>query len=267
MSERSEYAPGEFCWVSLSTTDVEGAKDFYGDMLGVDWEPAPGPPEETGGYGFFVKDGKQVSGIGPIQGAGQPSSWSSYIKVDDADEAVEKIKSAGGNVIFGPIEIPNESGRTATCQDPTGAFFSVIQQRKHPGAQLVNEAGTWNWNNLMTNDVDAVQDFYGKVFGWSANQPEGAPDWIWNWQVDGQHWPEGIAGLMRMGEEMPSDAPPYWQVYLMVDDADQAIETTKAAGGRLLFGPQPIPVGRIAVLFDPQGAIFSIIEPDFPEPR
>ena len=29
MSERTEYAPGEFCWVSLATTDVEGAKDFY----------------------------------------------------------------------------------------------------------------------------------------------------------------------------------------------------------------------------------------------
>ena len=44
MSERNEYAPGEFCWVDLSTKDVEGAKNFYGDLLGVEAELAPGDP-------------------------------------------------------------------------------------------------------------------------------------------------------------------------------------------------------------------------------
>ena len=145
--------------------------------------------------------------------------------------------------------------------------MAAARQQNHPGAQLVNEPGTWNWNNLLTRDIDAAQDFYGKVFGWSALQPQGAPDFIWSWQLDGQRWPEGIAGLMRMGSEMPADAPPYWQVYLVVENADEAIEKTKAAGGRHIFGPQETPSGRIATLFDPQGAVFSIIEPNFPEPR
>jgi predicted enzyme related to lactoylglutathione lyase len=267
MSERTEYVPGEFCWVDLSTTDVDGATSFYGELLGVEAELAPGDPEVTGGYGWFTKNGKMVAGVGPTQQEGQPTSWNSYIKVEDADATAAKAKEAGGQVIFGPIDLPNESGRMAVFQDPTGAFISITQQGKHPGAEIVNEPGTWNWTNLLTRDVDAAQDFYGEVFGWTANQPEGAPDWIWNWQVEGQRWPEGIAGLMKMGTEMPAEAPPYWQVYLMVDDADQAVEKTKAAGGRLLFGPNPIPVGRIAVLFDPQGGGFAIIEPDFPEPR
>jgi predicted enzyme related to lactoylglutathione lyase len=267
MSERTEYAPGEFCWVDLATTDVDGATKFYGELLGVEAQAAPGEPEETGAYGFFTKNGKMVAGYGPTQRDDQPPAWSSYVKVEDADATAEEAKAAGGQVVFGPIEIPNEAGRMAVFQDPTGAFISIFQQGKHPGAQLVNEPGTWNWTNLLTRDVDAAKDFYGKVFGWSAKQPEGAPDWIWNWQVDGQRWPEGMAGLMRMGTEMPADAPAYWQVYLMVDNADEAIEKTRKAGGRLLFGPQQIPVGRIAVLFDPQGANFSIIEPDFPEPR
>jgi predicted enzyme related to lactoylglutathione lyase len=66
---------------------------------------------------------------------------------------------------------------------------------------------------------------------------------------------------------MPADAPSYWQVYLLVEKADEAIEKTKAAGGRLIFGPQETPSGRFATLFDPQGAVFSIIEANFPEPR
>lgn len=267
MSERTEYAPGEFCWVDLSTTDVEGAIGFYGELLGVEAELAPGDPEVTGGYGWFTKNGKMVAGVGPTQQEGQPSTWNSYVKVDDADATAEKVKEAGGQVIFGPIDLPNESGRMAVFQDPAGAFISVTQQGNHPGAQLVNEPGTWTWSNLLTRDADAAQDFYGRVFGWSASQPQGAPDWIWNWQVEGQRWPEGIGGLMRMGSEMPAEAPPYWQVYLMVDDADRAIDQTKAAGGRVLFGPNEIPVGRIAVFFDPQGANVAILEPNFPEPR
>jgi predicted enzyme related to lactoylglutathione lyase len=267
MSERTEYAPGEFCWVDLATTDVDGATTFYGDLLGVQAEAAPGDPEETGGYGFFTKNGRMVCGYGPTQQEGQPSAWSSYVKVEDADATVEKATEAGGQVVFGPIDIPNESGRMAVLQDPTGAFISINQQQRHPGAQLVNEPGTWNWNNLMTRDMNAAKDFYEKVFGWSATHNEQAPEFVWMWQVEGQRWPEGLAGLMEMGSEMPSDAPPYWQVYLMVESADEAIEKTKERGGELIFGPQEIPVGKIAVLRDPQGAVFSIIEPDFPEPR
>lgn len=267
MSERSEYAPGEFCWVDLSTTDVDGALSFYGELLGVEGQPAPGDPEETGGYGFFIKDDKMVAGYGPTQRDEQPSVWSSYIKVNDADATAEKVKEAGGQVHFGPIDLPNESGRMAVLQDPTGAFVCINQQQNHPGAQLVNEPGTWNWNNLVTRDPDAAKDFYGKVFGWSATHNEEAPDFIWMWQVEGQRWPEGFAGLMEMGTEMPADAPPYWQVYFMVENADRAIETTKSSGGSLVFGPLDIPTGRVATLFDPQGAAVSILESSYPEPR
>src|SRR5688572_5987154 len=64
MSERSEYAPGEFCWVDLATSDTDAAAKLYGDLLG--WETrSAGPVEETGGYAFFLRDGKQVAGYGP----------------------------------------------------------------------------------------------------------------------------------------------------------------------------------------------------------
>src|SRR5512144_527049 len=108
MSERSEYAPGEFRWVDLATTDVDGALDFYGELLGVEAEPASGDPEETGGYGFLTKGGMMVAGYGPTQQEGQPPAWSSYISVENADETVEKVKEAGGQVHAGPFDLPNE---------------------------------------------------------------------------------------------------------------------------------------------------------------
>jgi uncharacterized protein len=267
MSERTEYAPGEFCWVDLATTDVDGATKFYGELLGVEAEAAPGDPEETGGYGFFTKSGKMIGGFGPTQRDEQPSAWSSYIKVEDADATAEKVKEAGGQVHFGPIDIPNESGRMAVLQDPTGAFIAINQQKQHPGAQLVNEPGTWTWNNLMTRDVDRAEDFYAKVFGWKAIHREEAPPGVLMWQVEGQRWPEGLGGMMAIGSDLPPDMPAHWEVYFVVEKADESIKQAEAAGAKLAFGPLDIPVGRIAVLVDPQGAVVSIIESRYPEPR
>jgi predicted enzyme related to lactoylglutathione lyase len=267
MSERNEYAPGEFCWVDLATKDAEGAKNFYGELLGVDWQPAPGPPEETGGYGFFVKDGKQVAGVGPTQQEGQPSAWHSYVKVEDADVTAERAREAGGQIDFGPIDLPNESGRMAVLRDPTGAYISINQQQKHPGAQLVNEPGAWTWNNLMTRDLEGAQDFYGQVFSWRAIQNEEAPPGILMWQVDGQRWPEGMAGLMEITDDLPADMPAHWQVYFIVENADQAIEQATSKGAKLGFGPIDVPIARMATLVDPQGAVVSILESRYPEPR
>lgn len=267
MSERSEYNDGEFCWVDLASPDVDASTRFYGELIGWEFEPAPGPPEETGGYGNLSYKGKLVAGLGGIMGEGQPPAWSSYVKTSDADATARKVKDAGGAVLMEPFDIPGDPGRMAVCQDTEGAVFSIFQPKEHKGAELVNEVGAWSWNNLLTRDLDGAKRFYGAVFGWEATHNEGAPEHILNWQVEGQRWPEGLGGLMGMPDEVPSEVPSYWEVYFLVDDLDRAIEVTKGGGGRLLVGPLDVPVARIAALTDPQGAAFSLMEPDFPEQR
>jgi uncharacterized protein len=267
MSERDSYEDGEFCWVDLASPDVDASAKFYGDLIGWEFEPVPGPPEETGGYGNLIYNGKLVAGLGGIMGEGQPPAWMSYVKASDADATAEKVKEAGGTVQMEPFDLPGGAGRMAVCQDTEGAVFSLLQPGRHKGAEIVNEVGSWTWNNLLTRDIDGAKDFYGQVFGWTATRPEGAPDFIWNWQVEGQRWPEGLGGLMRIGTDMPPDAPPYWQVYLMVETVDEAVEKTKAVGGSLIFGPVDIPIARMATVFDPQGASVSLLESRYPEPR
>jgi predicted enzyme related to lactoylglutathione lyase len=267
MSERTEYVPGEFCWVDLATTDVDGAKDFYEHLLGVKVQAVPGDPEETGGYGFLMKDGKMVGGIGPVQSDEGHSAWSSYVKVEDADATAEQVKEAGGSVFFGPADLPNESGRVAMFQDASGGFIGIVQQNRHPGAQLVNEPGTWTWSNLMTRDLEQSKDFYGKVFGWTASHNDEVPPNILMWQVEGQRWPEGLGGLMGITDDLPADMPPHWQVYFVVENMDEAIEKATSLGAQVGFGPIDVPVARLATLVDPQGAVVSILESRYPEPR
>jgi uncharacterized protein len=268
MSERDDYVDGEFCWVDLATPDLDASASFYGELMGWGFEPAEVPDGvDVGGYGNFTYRGKAVAGMGRIMQDGQPPAWSSYVKTSDADASASKVKEAGGTVLVEPIDIPGGAGRMTVCQDAEGALISQWQPGGHRGAELVNEVGSWTWNNLMSGDPDAAAEFYGAVFGWTRAQSEGAPDFIWNWQVDEQRWPEGLAGLMAVGSDMPADTPPHWQVYLAVEKLDEAIRKTTAAGGSVIFGPQETPAGSFATFSDPQGAVISVTEPDYPEPR
>jgi uncharacterized protein len=63
--------------------------------------------------------------------------------------------------LVGPFDLPADSGRMAVIAD-SGAIVCIIQQKQHQGAQLVNEVGSWTWNQLATPDLDAAKDFYGK---------------------------------------------------------------------------------------------------------
>jgi uncharacterized protein len=264
MSERTGYANGEFCWVELISPDVEAAASFYGDLLG--WERERYDPDPEG-YWYFRHGGKLVAGLVTIRMEGRVPAWLGYVKVDDVERTAGKVDDAGGTVLDGPLEVPGDAGSLAVCQDAERAVFALWQPGELKGAELVNEPGAWTWNNLLTRDVDRAKDFYGQIFGWTTAQPEGAPDYIWNWQVDRQRWPEGLAGLMRMGTDMPPGAPPHWQVYFMLESTDQAVEKTKAAGGSLIYGPVDIPIATIAAVFDPQGANVSLLEGRYPEPR
>jgi predicted enzyme related to lactoylglutathione lyase len=55
--------------------------------------------------------------------------------------------------------------------------------------------------------------------------------------------------------------PNHWRVYFAVADADASVAKITELGGSILAGPFDTPVGRIAVVRDPQGAPFSIIQP------
>jgi predicted enzyme related to lactoylglutathione lyase len=265
VSERDGYNPGEFCWVDLSAPSTEAGAAFYGKLMGWDWEDG-GP--EANGYGDFTFRGKAVAGMGPIRQQGQPPAWASYVCTDDADATVAKIRDAGGSVLAEPADILS-AGRLAICRDPQGAVFGLWQPNEVEGAELVNEVGSWTWNQLATTDVKAAEKFYGEVFGWKMAQPELAdPDSpYFNWAMEGSRWDEGIGGVMPLEGNFPDGTPPFWIVHHAVPDAAGAIETAKSAGGQALTEVLEIPVGKLAALMDDQGAVFSVIEPDYPEPR
>ena len=117
--------PGTFSWAELITTDVEAAKPYYGAVFGWGSETHG---EGPGSYTEWKLGDRSISGAmpkPPEMPAEVPPHWNVYFAVDDTDKAVEQIKSLGGELVMGPMDI--EPGRFAVVGDDQGAHFNVIK--------------------------------------------------------------------------------------------------------------------------------------------
>lgn len=129
-----------------------------------------------GDYFVAQVEGREVAGIGTLPDLGGPPipSWNTYVRVVDADAAVERATNAGGRLLIGPLDA-SEDGRLAVLADPAGAAFSVWEARDRAGAQLVNQPGTWAMSSLHTPDPAGASAFYIALFGWQSEAIPGAP--------------------------------------------------------------------------------------------
>lgn len=245
-------------WVDLMTTDREAAMRFYAGLFG--WEFEVGPPE-IGHYTMCKLRGHQIAGIGgqppPDAGAPQfPVAWTTYLAVDDTDAICGRATAAGGQLLMGPVDIMDE-GRMAVLADSSGAVFGVWQAGKHYGAQLVNEPGTLIWNEVNVRDTDAAKRFYSEVFGHELVTLEGPPDVGYTMlKINGHE----VGGILGMAADWPEDSPAHWMTYFGVTDTDATAARIPELGGSVEHGPFDTTYGRVAVIKDPQGAHFAIIE-------
>lgn len=251
MPERDGFPQGTFCWVDLSTTDEDGAKSFYADLLG--WEADDMPVGEGAVYSMQVLRGKQVAAIAgqPQQQreAGVPPLWNNYVWVESADAAAEQAGALGATVHAPPFDVL-DAGRMAVIQDPQGAFLMVWEPKRQRGAELVNEPGALCWNELASDDMDASAEFYRGMFGWQIEQWEGAERPYLVIQVDGR----GNGGIRPAND----GEPPNWTPYFATDDVDAGAAKVEELGGVKLMDVMDIGIAKIAPVRDPQGAIFTL---------
>jgi uncharacterized protein len=250
---KTAYAQGTPSWIDLSTPDVAATSQFYGSLFG--WEAIDAGPD-AGGYVTYELDGSPVAGAGPLQFEGQPTFWTTYFAVDDADATAARIQAAGGQMHMAPMDVM-DLGRLAMFADPTAAVFGIWQKRSFAGAGVIAEPGTLIWNELLTRDVPAAIEFYGAAFGVTAQESDLGEVPYTELQVDGA----SVAGVIDVSRpEFAPDLPPHWMVYFAVSDCDQACAKIESLDGSINVPPTDIPLGRFAVVADQHGAFFSIIQ-------
>jgi uncharacterized protein len=246
MTERTSYAPGTPSWVDLGSPDTAAAADFYSGLFG--WTAAIDPRPEAGGYGMFTLRDKTVAGLGPQMNPDLPPYWTVYVTVADVDATCATAATNGATVVAGPMDVL-DAGRMGVLRDPVGSFVSVWQPNQSIGAQLVNEPGTFTWNELATTDLDAASAFYTTVFGWGVD-PDAGGEAGRIFTVDGAM----VCGAHVAGEgEFPA-----WSVWFSVEDCDASTARATELGGSVIAPPNDMDFGRGAVIADPQGAVFGI---------
>ncbi|HZV80100.1 MAG TPA: VOC family protein [Candidatus Binatus sp.] len=250
------FKPGEFCWTDLGAKDTAAAKKFYRGMFG--WTAKDFPMGNGEMYSMMQLGGKDVCAIYPMQPdqrkAKVPPFWLPYIRVKDADATAKAAKSAKGKVAVGPMDVMVH-GRMAIVQDPTGAPVAAWQPRKHAGAGVEGETGSMTWHDLNTPKPKLAGPFYAKVFGWKIDEQSFGPDAYYLFKL-------GKEGISGMWPTPMKKLPPSWLTYFKVADCAKAVAKAKRLGGRALMGTTDVPgMVRFAVMADPQGAVFGLLQP------
>ncbi len=268
MPERDGYIPGVPCWTDTGQPDPGAAVEFYGELFG--WELQDVLPPGAGPYFIGRIRGGDVAAVTQREHPGDPAGWRTYIRVERADDAAERVRAAGGAILAEPFDV-GDAGRMAVFADPDGAVFRVWEPKQHKGAGVVNEHGSVNFNTLHTRDVESAKAFYRSVFGWDTLEL-GPGMAMWTLPGYGDHLEASTPGLR---EQMASvgapprfedvvasvvpceqDEAPNWSVTFAVDDADGVARRAAELGGQVTVAPFDAPWVRTTVLTDPQGASF-----------
>jgi len=255
MPNVDQHAPGTFTWVELATTDQTAAKSFYMSLFG--WTENTQPIGPNDFYTIFKINGRAAAAGYTMRAderaMGIPSHWNLYIAVANADESAKQAAELGAKVLAPPFDVM-DAGRMAVIQDPTGAIFQLWQAKRSQGIGVTGVEGTLCWADLSTSDPDRAKTFYASLFGWKISLgQDDMSDYLHL-----QNGEEYIGGIPPASQRPPG-APPHWLVYFFVTDLDASVAKAEELGASVHMGPMTIPnVGRMAVVADPQGAVFSL---------
>jgi predicted enzyme related to lactoylglutathione lyase len=246
---------GALNWVDLSTPDIAGAMSFYADLLGwkVSHEATPMGEYHIGNVGDFQVAGMMAQSP---EMAGSPAMWTTFFYVTDIDETAAAVERLGGKVLTPPFEIPG-GAQIGVIADPTGAMFALIGGGPAPEGEYVScQPGTVTWVELLTREPETAGDFYRSLFGWeSRSEPtEGGDYTVFTLQG------EEVAGMMLMPPQVPAEAPSHWSVYFAVPDCAATANAAVDLGGQVLVPATDVGEMTFAVLADPQGATFDVMQ-------
>jgi uncharacterized protein len=247
------WPDGTPCWVDLSTSDPNPAREFYARLLGWDWSEGE---EATGFYSNASLGGQLVAGSNGTPVTDSPPTWTTYIAAADVDATADSAVRHGGNLVAPPADVM-DLGRLAMLEDAHHGAFGIWQAGKHIGTQRVNETGCLVWTEYMARDYDEAKEFFAAIFSYTYTEIGDSAFQYSTIEVSGNT----VGGLGVLAPEMPAEVTPHFRIYFAVENCDVSADHVIQLGGAVLRPPQDMPYGRHADVADPQGAAFSIITP------
>ncbi len=240
------WPAGTPCWIDYDATDPAATTAFYAGLFGWQWTE---PMAEFGEYTNALVDGRPAAGLGRAP-EGSPGGWTLYFAADDAAATLDRVREAGGSVVLEPMTV-GPFGRMAIAVDPQGHRFGLWESGEHTGVRVFNEPGSLTWEEAAVEDLAAAHAFYTAVFGYRFDE---IPD------MGGYAtFATGERPLGGIGPAQPG-LPTGWSVCFAVASTDDAVAGAESRGGKVLHPAEDTEFGRFAVVEDPWGAPFSVME-------
>jgi len=257
-----EHHSGKVIWTDLVTPNVDAAKKFYGGLFGWSFRDVAGDPN----YTLVMLDDEPVGGIfhkGYPAGEQRQPHWLAFLAVRDADAAGQAARSHGGKVLSTPRSFGHR-GRQAVLSDPDGAVFGVLAAQGGDPSDYLAAPGEWIWSSVLVKDAQRETAFYRALFGYDVHDLAVEGGDVAE-QDQGQHFVLARDNYARAGlNVLPSDERrryPHWINFVRVTDATVAAQKATTLGGRVLVEPRADRHGgQLAILADPAGAVFGVME-------
>lgn len=252
---RWDLLAGMPCWIELATTDPDKACEFYAGLFGWTYETHSDP--DAGEHVIAYREGFPVASIRTSQT--DQSVWRLYLAADDQGETIERAEELGASTTVAPSSVPG-LGAKGVLLSPADVEFGLLQPE--PNWQFdVGLPGTLMWAELVAIKVQSADSFFSDLFGYTAEQfgTEHRSDYsVWYLGEDSV-----LARVSMIREFITANTVPHWLLYLGVDAAigtDELVRQAIVAGGRVRVDPYDSSLGRVAVLRDPTGARFAVVD-------
>jgi len=251
-----EHHVGKVIFVELVTPDLAAAKQFYEGLFGWTYRDI-----QAGGikYAQAFLDGRPIAGLihkDVPTGEHRQPAWLTFFAVSDVAAAKEVALHNGAKVLFEPHNVPNR-GKEAVFADPQGAVFAILASSSGDPSDELATPGEWIWSSLVTSDPGSGAAFYQKLFDYEVFELPAT--------TDAQHLLLATNDYARASvNSLPANRPtahPHWLNYVRVEDTVKMTAKVVALGGRVLVKPRvDRHGGRVALVADPQGAPFGLLE-------
>lgn len=256
----SGLTEGTPCWLEIATPHAEATMRFYSTVFGWEYETRMDATGNT--YTVATLFGEPVAGLVGSERA--VLDWTLYLATSDLEWAQREAVRFGGSIVSGTQRVPGV-GTKVLAADASSAHIGLCEPSAD-WALSTGVPGTLVWAELVTRQATLADRFFRRLFGFEQRQfGDGR-------QIDYTVWYAGedsVIGRARMVRGTPDYVPPRWIAHFAVDPDvgfNDALYNARMHGATMRFKPYDSNLGKVAVLSDPLGTRFALIDPTLAAP-
>lgn len=252
---RTPFPLGTPCWVEIPTSELTATMRFYHAIFG--WQYELHNDNYSAEYVKATVNGVPVAGLRrhPIPAI----HWNVYFSTPDMTSTLTTAGQLGAQITESEHIVPG-IGSKSLVDAPNAASVGVCEPSTDWDFQA-GEPSSLLWAEYVTRQPHHANRFLGSLFEFTQKQFDYGNQIKYRVFYASEN---SVFATVGMEPNTPLQVQPRWIAHFGVPSGRSFTETIRVAhshGGRLRFRPYGSPLGRVAVLSDPLGTRFAIMDP------